>query len=359
MFRIPTDGVNVYIGKPPHTQVMRVSQAALGAVPVLRERLSEGVTIINTDPAIFAIALQYIGHVGFMARLQPVLHGPLGNLVSGSNIMLKLAKAWHLAHMLELPRMQNKLIDTFSIYYRQSVYRGILIPLCKKPFKYLRDHMGSYTRCEKFLIDFHAGLTRNGRGYSSEELEQLPRDIARELEARRADMLVRHTASDRIRRGENCFYVSYTDDTRRVALQVLPPSLLRMPVNLPQARYGSSRSMSPMATTQTAATPRSAQYDRGHRSRLSLPTNLGRVGDGDRAVRTRPAPGRTSPLPRPASTSTRAPFMPYSPSQQRRLSRMHAEEESSDESDYDLPTLQDLERNDSSQPVDGSVQKES
>lgn len=70
--------------------------------------------------------------------------------------------------------MQNKLIDTFSACYRQFLETRMRMRLSPEPFDYLRDHLGYYTKCEKSLINFHAGLTRHGTDFKIREFEQLP-----------------------------------------------------------------------------------------------------------------------------------------------------------------------------------------
>jgi hypothetical protein len=270
---IPADGIDILVGKPPHARKIHVSHAALKATPALRRRISEGSTITNTDPIIFEIALQYIEQDGFFENMRPVAVNPFRKLVGGSDMMLKLVKAWHLAHMLELPHVQNKLIDTSSTCYRHFLETHTRIPLSPEPFRYLRDHLGYYTNCEKFLIDFHAGIARNGADFNPAEIEQLLDDIARELRHRRADMLVRGILGDRIAQGDNSFKVSDSDNTLRVSLQILAPvasSSRSSPAARP-TRPRLDRPVSSMSTVLSAANIQSIKYTRGHRPQLSLP----------------------------------------------------------------------------------------
>jgi hypothetical protein len=81
------------------------------------------------------------------------------------------------------------------------------------------------------LIESHAGLARHGPEFNPAELGQLPDDIARELQHRCGDMLVRGVLSDRIAQGDNCFKVSDSDNTLRIGLRILPPV-----VSLPRSR---------------------------------------------------------------------------------------------------------------------------
>jgi hypothetical protein len=332
------DGIQIYIGKPPRTQMVYIPHETLGAFSVLHDRLSEGVTILNTDPEIFKIVMEHVEYTGLLAILQSGLYSSLGHLVNGSNMLLNLAMAWHLAHMLELPRLQNQLIDTFSVCYRRFTYRYIQIPLCAKPFQYLREHMGSHTKCEKFLVDFYAGLANSGRSFRREELMHLPQDIARELQARRIDLIVSFTASDRILRSrQNCFHITFPDNTQRVTLQVLPASASHVPMTSLHGRYRSYRS-TPSIGTLTRPGP--TEYSHGHHSGLSLPTTAS-IENHEHQARLRmylagldnPASTRTPLQSQLASAAARAPFMPLSPSQERRLRLLQMEDSSSSSED--------------------------
>ncbi|KAF1919685.1 hypothetical protein BDU57DRAFT_512900 [Ampelomyces quisqualis] len=357
VYRAGAEGIHVHIGKPPLTRRLHISRAALRANSVLRDRLSDEATIINTDPIIFEIALQYVEQNTFLG----ISRNPFDDLIGGSDMMLKLVKAWHLGQMLKLPQMQNKLIDTFSACYRQFLEVRMRMPLSQEAFNYLRVHTGYYTRCEKFLIDFHAGLACHGGAFRTEELEQLPRDIADELQRRYEDLTARRIVGDRIAHGDNYFKVSGADNTLRATLQVLPPSLpTRTSTVSSQPRPALDRSVSSMSTVLSAATitPPSTVAYRGHRPRLSLPANLGQPSNHDRAISrtiTFEQSNRCTHQPHSRSTSmsvlpARAPFAADSPSQQRRRSQLEAEAESSDDdSVYDLFSPSFRPRNDSQQ----------
>jgi hypothetical protein len=226
---------------------------------------------------VLEIALQYIEQDGFFENMRPVAVNPFRKLVGGSDMMLKLVEVWHLAHILELPHVQNKLIDTFSTCYRHFLETHTRMPLSPEPFRYLRDHLGYYTKCEKFLTDFHAGLAPNGADFKPAEIKQLPDDIARELRHRRADMLVRGVQGDRIAQGDNSFKVSDSDNTLRVSLQILPPvaSSSRCSPAARPTRPRLDRSVSSMSTVLSAGNIQLIDYTRGHRPQLSLLAVLG------------------------------------------------------------------------------------
>ncbi|EAT78551.2 hypothetical protein SNOG_13926 [Parastagonospora nodorum SN15] len=346
---LPTNGFDVYIGRLPRSRVVHISQAALRGAPALRENVTEGSTITNTDYIVFEIAMEDIEQSGFLGKMRPVAPNPFEKLTGSSDMMLKLAKAWHLGHMLALPQMQNKLIDTFSACYRQFLETRMRMPLSPEPFEYLRDHLGYYTLCEKFLILFYAGLARHGGEFRSEELEQLPKDIAEELQYQRAYLMRRTIANDQIAQGNVEFKVIHYDKTLRSTLHVLPPSARSFPRpnTAPSSRPDFQRSTSSMSTVLRAAPPQPLVNGPRHRTRLSLPALPAPVRQLDRAMERTlqldlTLKIETEPRPRPRSTSIsttldRTPFQRRSPGQQRRQSRIEAEADSSDdESVYDL-----------------------
>jgi hypothetical protein len=137
VYRVPKDGIHVQVGKPPSAQIIHISAAALKESSVLQQQLSEGVRIVNVDPVIFKVALQYIERSGFFAWLRPFAKNPFDQLLGGSDEIVHLVKAWHLAYMLDLPRMQNRVMDTLITCYKQSLKSGIRRPLCYEPWHHL------------------------------------------------------------------------------------------------------------------------------------------------------------------------------------------------------------------------------
>lgn len=345
MYRSGADGIHVHVGKPPLTRKVHVSKAAMRANSVLRDCLSDGATVTNTDPIIFEIALQYVeqSNLSLLGKMRSTSRNPFQDLLGCSDMMLKLVKAWHLGDMLDLKQMQNEVIDTFSGCYLDFLEDGVQIPLLQEPFDYLRIHMGNFSRCEKFLIEFHAGLARLGGGFRAEELEYLPRDVVTELERRYEYLTVWKRLGDRIAQGSTYFMVSDMDNTRRATLRVLPPPATPpwTPTASSQNRPDLDRSASSMSTMLSAApiTPPWRVARRGHRPYSSLPVNLGQPGDHDRAISRAIAfeePFQRAHHPHNRSTSisvvpARRPSEPDSPGQQRKRSRLEAAAESSED----------------------------
>lgn len=349
----PSDGMTIQVGDSP-TRTVHIPESVLNAHPMLSRSLSDGSTIINTDPVVFEIALEYLSRHTFLGKVRPLARCPLEKLVGGSDMMLKLAKAWHLAAMLELPRMQNKLIDVFSASYRHFVESRIQVPLCREPFNYLRDHMGHYSKCEKFMVDFHAGLARRKGKLKPEELKHLPDDVARVLQQRRAYLAVRGIQSDRVARGDSSFKTHKSDRTVPVTLHVRPSFSISEASSAAssQSECRISRSIASLTTMFTATTPGSTVNGRGHHSCPSLPLLATMTGNPERAVQRTIKPALwstverapTRPPPQPRSTSmplllSRAPFAHPIAVKRRPLSAMviaMEEDSSSDEEDYDI-----------------------
>jgi hypothetical protein len=222
-YRIPRDGIHVQVGKAPNAQTVHISPAALRASPFLRERLSEGVRIINVDPIVFKVALRYIEKSGFVTRWWSHTKDPFDELVNGDETILNLVKAWHLGYMLDLPRMQNKVIEAFRKYYNKSLKSPSPVPLSQEAFNHLRSHIGWRTKCERLLFDFYASLAFHRKGYCSEEFEQLPHDIARELVQRCARMAVDKKLANYIANNNAEYQVTAGDNWLPATLHVLPP----------------------------------------------------------------------------------------------------------------------------------------
>ncbi|KAF2829561.1 hypothetical protein CC86DRAFT_465149 [Ophiobolus disseminans] len=305
-FLLPTNDIDVRIGKPPRTRLVHVPYSAMKASPTLLSQLSHGATIVNADPIIFEIALEYLEQTTFLGRLRLVSRNPFEKLIGSSDMMLKLAKAWHLRNMLELPQMQNRLIDTFSACYRQFLEGRMRMPLCREPFEYLRDHMGYHTKCEKFLIEFYAGLARHGEDFRPEDLVGLPKDIVKELQYTRSDISVRRILGDRIAQGNFCFKVGKNDNTQRFKLQVLSPqpSPVLFDVPTPSPKRSLARSMSSLTSYFSGTTIQSTASNQARRRRVSFPLLMDLGRDHGRAVSRTLEPALRSSL---APTSRRPP----------------------------------------------------
>jgi hypothetical protein len=352
-YSVPSDGISIRVGDS-YARVVHIPQSILNAQPQLNRHLSNGATIVNTDPIVFEIALEYLSQNNFFSKMRPLARCPLEELIGGSDMMLKLAKAWHLAAMLHLPQMQNKLIDVFSACYRQFVEARIRVPLCREPFNYLRDHMGHYSKCEKFMVEFYAGLARHTGEFRSGELKHLPDDIARVLQQRRGVLAVRGIQSDRVARGNSCFKVHKNDTTQPVTLHIRPSLSLSTTSSAasPQSRSRISRSISSLTTFLSTTTPGSTMSGRGHHARHSLPLLASMSGNPERAVQRALEPALWSTV---GHAPTRPPLQPRSISMPMLLSRapfdhpsaMHErprsaiaiameEDSSSDDDDYDM-----------------------
>ncbi|KAI4664035.1 uncharacterized protein J4E79_003535 [Alternaria viburni] len=140
---------------------------------------------MNTDADVFEIILDYLGSSSLIRRLRPSAKNPLKQLTGSCDTMLKLAKAWCLADMIDDVRLQNKLVDTYRAFYLELLDAQAQIPLEHEPFLYLENHIGTHTKIEKFMIDFFAGLTRDTGDFSAEELLPFRHDVAQSLKLRR------------------------------------------------------------------------------------------------------------------------------------------------------------------------------
>jgi hypothetical protein len=113
------------------------------------------VNIVNTDPKVFEIALEYLERNSLRGRFQLSAQNSLNKLTDGDDMLLNLAKAWHLGAMLDLASMQNKLIDTFTTHYRRLLECGERMTPCREPFEYLRNHMGKQNHVRNACEDTH------------------------------------------------------------------------------------------------------------------------------------------------------------------------------------------------------------
>lgn len=210
--RARTEGIDVQIGRRPYAKTIHISQAFLEAVPILRRQLCAGAKILNVDPYVFKTVLQYLGQNIFLACMPLGVRNPLGQLTSGIDPMLNLVKAYHLARMLDHLQLQNNLIDIFSIEYRHLLRDRVRMQPSPEAFHYLRNHVGTYSGCERFMIEFYAGLAARTETFTDEDLKELPHDIARQL--RWGCMHVLEGYGDRVLQGHECFRISGSHRTR-------------------------------------------------------------------------------------------------------------------------------------------------
>ena len=106
-------GIDIRVGRPPRS--LHVPRSALRACPILRQRLVQGSSIINVDPVVFEVIIDYLSNSSVLGKFRA--RNPLERLIGSSDMMLKLAKAWHIADMLDLISLQNKLVDTYRGLY--------------------------------------------------------------------------------------------------------------------------------------------------------------------------------------------------------------------------------------------------
>jgi len=203
--------------------------------------------------------------------------------------MHKLAKAWHIADMLQLPQLQNKLVATFRETYLHQLKYHIRIRVELEPFEYLKNHMGTHTSIEKFIIEFYAGLAQFGGDFSAEELEPLSCGLAASLKQRREQFVAQKSTRDLIANHIECFNMTGSEDRQRLPFQVVLPTVetLNSRDDAAQSRqrgfsissiasFFSSSSNSPKPPPSTDLTRSTdlthyTSHGRCHRVRLSLP----------------------------------------------------------------------------------------
>lgn len=319
----------------------------------MRTQISHGVTIVNTDSIIFEIALEYLNQMTFLGKLQLNTRSPFEKLIGSSDTMLKLAKAWHLGEMLDLPQMQNRLIVTFSAYYRRFLEIHMRMPLSREPFEHLRNNMGYHTRCEKFMIEFYAGLARHGDDFRKKDLAGMSEDLVKEIRYMRNNISAQRILGDRIAQGDTCFKVSKDDNTQRVPLRVLSlpspsGSLSATPVVKPvRPERGINHSLSSLTSFFSGTSTMSTVTLRGQQTLLSL--NVARHPNRavswalEPALRSAPTTTAHRPLPQSRTSSTsvhqeRAPFMDSTANLRRRSAAVSTESDSTDDESvvYDL-----------------------
>jgi hypothetical protein len=237
---------------------------------------------------------------------------------------------------------------------------------CREPFEYLRNHMGKrlhapnaygtptdfvhrplgyHSRCEKFLVDFYAGLAHYSGEFRSKELKELPEDIARELQLTRT-IIVFYPWNDRVIPGDSCFKVSSYDNTRPVTLQVSMPRAHSAATALAPSSSELVRSRSRSLSWTTYFTGRRPTVSsRRHRARLSRPLSTEMRRDPSETVLRVlepalqapfwPASYRSRASSRPSTTtilSARAPAMDTGTTSRRGLGRTALEDELTEES---------------------------
>ncbi|KAF7442149.1 hypothetical protein Ptr902_13049 [Pyrenophora tritici-repentis] len=158
-----------------------------------------------------------------MERIRPGTRNPLTQLITGDERLCKLAKAWHIGDMIQLPQLQNKLLDMFREVYVQHLKTHTRVPPQAEPFAYLAMYLGTFSKIERFLIDFYAGLSRFGGEFTDEELEHFPYGIAIALKHRRDRFVIQGWLGDLIANNSDYCHITCSEHVNHLPLQVALP----------------------------------------------------------------------------------------------------------------------------------------
>lgn len=306
--------MNIQVGNSVDARTVYITQSVLRSCRPLSD-LTPGCRITNADPVVFTIIIGYLECSSFLATLRFHAPGNLQELVSGDDPLLKYAKAWHVADMLGMIGLQNKLTAIFRGHYQQCLNNGICLTLSPEPFTYLRDNIGNHTKAEAFLVDFHAGLMQKKLSFKGKDVRLLPNDIANSIRNRwqelsgrvRKDSLHPELTHDRIAAGGAVYNTRKKDATLHSNLQVM--SLCSSTGSwtfTPEPSWHNPYCPVP-ARTDWSTTPmsRNRQRQTKTRSHTELPANQKPTLQPTLTDPFRPKPG---PAPRP-----RAPSLPISP----------------------------------------------
>ncbi|CAE7199406.1 hypothetical protein CFE70_007881 [Pyrenophora teres f. teres 0-1] len=346
------DGIEVRVGRP-NARTLTISRSALKSSSVLRRTMVQGCHILNADPIVFAVILEYLESRRILERIRSGTRNPLAQLTTGNDMLCKLAKAWHIANMLQLPQLQNKLVDTFRETYMHHLKSHTRLRVEPEPFVYLATYLGTFSKIEKFIIDFYTGLSRFGGEFTEEELEPLPRGIATTLRHRRERFVAQGFLGDLIASNNECFDVTGSEYILHLPLQVALPYVQPSTSSIasaPSARRGisissitsffsssSNRTNAPPSTGLPPPPPRGTR----HRVRLFIPGITTLNGQSEVLVSRTAMPGiqptfGESVHPRANRSNSmmtllpsRAPFMPPPPRLRRARTTPPPEEDSS------------------------------
>jgi hypothetical protein len=318
-----------------------VSRSALKACPILRRRLVQGSIIVNVDPVVFEILIDYLSNNGTMDKVRA--RKPLERLVGGSDMMLKLAKAWHIAEMLDLMALQNTLVDTYRVLYLKLRNSRTRMPLNYEPFSYLGGRMGAHTKIEDYMIEFYAGLARYSGDLRPEELQALPKHVALAIKYHHTRLVVHGNVVDRIALNDNCFKVTKLNVHKNTTIHVVDSIAVPPNTNItssPTRRGWSISSLTTLLSLSSSKSPSpptpSSRTTPGrglrHRVSMSLPGITSISGDPEVLVSCTLAPilesafaNRPTPI-RSQSMITmlpsRAPFMDHVPAPSRHQREM-------------------------------------
>ncbi|KAF2631224.1 hypothetical protein BU25DRAFT_455543 [Macroventuria anomochaeta] len=231
-------GLTIQVGRSIDAQTVHVPQSVLDSCSILGGLLLPGCRIVNADPIVFAIIIEYLHMSSIMDLITFSTPGHLQELTINENPLLSLAKAWHVGDMLRMPDLQNRLFKVYRAYYMQCLEDRLRPPLDPEPldskpldpepFVYLRDNIGNHTKAEKFIVDFHAGLMQNQAVLKRNDFKLLPNDIAVKIRYRwfelsgrvRKDSLHPELSNDRIAAKDSCYRVTKDDAIVQSDLQI-------------------------------------------------------------------------------------------------------------------------------------------
>ncbi|KAF1993205.1 hypothetical protein P154DRAFT_583028 [Amniculicola lignicola CBS 123094] len=298
---------------------LSISSRALKACPALKDELTDGSIILNFDPLVFRIIVEYLDNGRGLDRL-----------IQGPQILLSFAKAWHIARVLELSEVLNRLIDIFRQEYIRLLHNELQIEADGEPFIELRNYIGLYTAAEKFLVDFHAGIWRREKDVS-ERLERMPPDIGRHIEEQWKCLVDSDGAQDRILHVSDYFKLDKKKlKERRWRLYTKPPTVVSRPSS---SRLGTSPSLVHTANHEdhTLSHSQSTNSLMG-RMKVRLEGIFSVNGEPVVLAEPRVIPDLMETFRPDSAVSDRAPFMPPTLEEGRRRAKEMAEEDSTDSS---------------------------
>jgi hypothetical protein len=218
------NGFTFQVGNSTDAHTICVPQSVLDYCASLSGLLLPGCRIINADPDVFAIIIEYLQSCIMLGVADFSQSGQLEELTIHEDPLLNFAKAWHVGNMLRMPGLQNRLLQVYRVYYKECL-QGQLRPVMKPAaFNYLMKNFGSGTKAEKFIIDFHAGLMQNDPKLKRNEFGMLPHNIQANIKTRwveltgrgprgRRDSAQHDPDNDRIAAGATSYMVMEADAT--------------------------------------------------------------------------------------------------------------------------------------------------
>ncbi|KAJ4301767.1 hypothetical protein N0V90_003861 [Kalmusia sp. IMI 367209] len=216
-------GISVRIGEDKCAEEIFIPQAAMNACPYFKEVLEQDACLPYVEPGIFHVVIDFLS-MSFIEKMTGVDSTAFAPLLEDDDALLCFAKTWSLGHELELPDLQNKLVDVYSQFYAKlltSRERNHIMPSAEA-FAWIRDHIANHTPAEKFLVDFVAGMRRLYDGTSSDTI--LDQDIAGYIEMRWGLIADLGDKADRILSNDPIYKVSKKDKhVQMKTVKIVPP----------------------------------------------------------------------------------------------------------------------------------------